>query len=105
MIDNPHHQPAKQSTPFATDDVHGEDLTIFPNPATHQISLRFAGGDETNAEVKIYDLLGKAQTVTVQESTDNEVELNISTLPSGTYFLQLTTSHGNVSTKRFQKHE
>jgi hypothetical protein len=101
---NPHHQPNKTS-PVSDASTTQSTIHLFPNPASNHLNIRILNSNSNVKEIQIYDLLGKAQTVKVQEANDNEIKLDISTLPSGTYFLQLTTSKGSVSTKRFQKLE
>lgn len=96
---NPHTDPRKKS------ETANSEVVIYPNPASMQLSVRFAASDGSLYGFQIIDLVGKAYPAKIQESTDNEVNLDISDLLAGTYLLQLTMSNGNILTKRFQKYE
>jgi hypothetical protein len=72
-------------------------IQIFPNPAESQIEVRSNEGFD---EVKIYDMIGKIQTsIFTQNST-----IEIATLPSGLYFVELYKENKKISeTKKFIK--
>lgn len=87
---------------FSTDCLLGaEDLemgsiSIFPNPATDVLHIE--GLNESVIKVQILDVYGKA----VQDVANNDLDIDISALPSGAYFLRLDTT-GGINVKRFIK--
>ncbi len=95
------HSNNKASAPEEDEKVDGSS-SLFPNPASTYISLRRSDGDIKIDGLILYDLLGKAYPAKIQESTDNEVKLDISDLPAGNYILQ-TLLNGTASYKKFQK--
>jgi photosystem II stability/assembly factor-like uncharacterized protein len=83
----------KADTPVTTLGVSkltpGYLLSVYPNPASTQISVR---ASEQIRTVTITNILG--QTVDTQTSTSNSqlVSINISGLPSGVYFVKVNGS-------------
>ena len=69
------------------------DMTIYPNPATS--TLHLTGVNQGNSIV-VYDLLGRPVI-----STSFTNEINISLLCDGLYVLRVTTTDGDVITKKF----
>jgi hypothetical protein len=63
-----------------------------PNPASRQATLRFSVPAATSVRIGVYDLLGR-QVATVadgrREAGRHEQQMDLSGLPSGTYFLRL----------------
>jgi hypothetical protein len=71
-------------------------LTVYPNPATGLISLNLDRASAIQNSV-IFNTVG----MKVMES-GNSNEINVSALPVGTYFVNVTTANG-VFTSRFIK--
>jgi len=83
---------------FATQSSY---LEIYPNPATHNITLQIASEAPTLA-LCITDLLGRElsrQTIANGGSTD------IAALPNGLYHVTATTAKGKVFSGKFRKQE
>lgn len=68
---------------------------VFPNPAHHRITIRYAVPEKTkegpDAAVRLYDVLGRqVQNVALKaEAGRHEVKLDVSDLASGLYILRL----------------
>jgi hypothetical protein len=79
-------------------------LEIYPNPATHSISLQLP--NETEAEptlsIQITDLLGRTLS---QQTLPAGNPIDIAALPNGLYLLTATTSSNKVFSGRFTKLE
>ncbi|GHC49040.1 FG-GAP-like repeat-containing protein [Ulvibacter litoralis] len=82
---NIHHVIVEGSSPLATTDFNIENLSFYPNPSTGILTLSEKGFE--NAQVRIIDVNGKI-VLTTYISSENSV--NITSIPSGIYFLQLT---------------
>ncbi len=78
------------------------ELTIYPNPATDQVSLIFNSPEPDNFQVDIYDTIGRRvftfsdQIVT---TGDNTIKLNISTLDDGAYIISFKSANFSTSKK------
>lgn len=68
-------------------------ITIFPVPATENIQMK---GDEV-LHYKIIDINGKILIDKI--NTENSSLIDISTLPVGTYLIEMQTLKGNLSSK------
>ncbi|MDP4763403.1 MAG: T9SS type A sorting domain-containing protein [Salibacteraceae bacterium] len=76
-------------------------LQVFPNPASSQIAVRISENTANNATLQLRDLLGKViMQTTVRNNTGiNDVILDISSLNSGIYMLELINGNSIESTK------
>ena len=76
-------------------------LGAFPNPARGQTTVRYAVPTPTDVTLRIYDLLGReVETVAVGvQRGRRQVQVDVSDLSSGTYFLRLTAGGQTVSRK------
>jgi hypothetical protein len=73
----------------------------FPNPTRAQATARYAAPKETEVTMLLYDMLGRVvQTLAEGPSTGRaELQLDVSMLPSGTYFLQLQANEQVLTRK------
>lgn len=74
-------------------------LSILPNPASNFLNV-FGFIDNKNYQANIVDIFGKTVFTRIISTTNNEI--NIETLPSGTYYLKITNNSFN-ETLRFIK--
>lgn len=74
---------------------------IKPVPAVNEIEISYMPAEEGKAVVEIYDLLGKrvyAETMLAQPG-ENIKQIDISSLPAGTYILNLLSNGERVQSK------
>ena len=81
---------------------NNELLNIYPNPATNQITMGFELAETKNTSIEIKNILG--QTVkTINGSAflkgTNKIEIDVSDLTSGLYFVQLQSGNKLVNKK------
>ena len=76
--------------------VLNPDFLIFPNPSSDKISVDLGGGDGLLlvADLSIYDILGN-EIMTIPNYT-NKTLIDVSTIPIGTYTIQIQTPTGSV---------
>jgi len=74
-------------------------VTIYPNPASERIQLQSNG---KISDLKIYDVSGELVLDEVITHSPT-IELNISDLNSGVYFIHVLDENGTSSVKRFTK--
>lgn len=68
-------------------------FNIYPNPASHSITVDYTTLESTVYTIRIIDLLGKEVQMPVSISKDSgndKQEINISSLPSGIYICELS---------------
>ena len=75
------------------------DLDIFPNPATDKLNIHLHGAALTNAQIIIYDNLGKVvlQRNVDQDETTLEVDLSGSKFHTGIYFVTMISGETTIS--------
>ncbi len=86
---------------------HNTISNLYPNPALRNISLEFELPEAQGVHLYIFDITG-AQVADLGEhhgyEGKNLLEINIASLPSGTYLVKGTgTANGNFSTAKFVK--
>jgi hypothetical protein len=67
-----------------------ELLSLFPNPAVEEITLKTVGSD-ANANLVIYNTVGSVVVPIISYATKSEIILDISSLKRGVYFIKYTT--------------
>lgn len=75
-------------------------FTYSPNPANDKLNITFANENNTEKQIGIYDMAGNQ--VLSKKTMGNELTLEISELPTATYFIQITDGV-NLSSKKFIK--
>ncbi len=76
-----------RETGVPVDDRREEKFKLYPNPGKEKIRLEYPEGKQGSASV--FNLSG--QIMLQKEWAGNRVEIDISTLPTGIYLLQVST--------------
>ena len=76
------------------EEVENENIKIYPNPANDFINIEINDNHNGNFNISIYNSLG----IKIME-TSNENTINIEDLPSGMYFINVTTENLNKTKK------
>ncbi len=78
-----------------------EDLTVYPNPATDHIILKFNVNEPVNIQCRLTDVTGKIlQSDNIQAyDGENTFTLALPSLSTGFYFLELDTPSGKAIRK------
>ncbi len=72
------------------------ELDIYPNPATDLVRINYKVKEQGNVALTITDMSGRKLMQTdlgKKNSGDNNISTDISTLPSGIYFIEITETH------------
>ncbi len=87
--------------PFAVDNIVNtneikglERISMFPNPASDQVRLQLQLQNAQRMEIAIFNILGKKVSSLQQESAIIDVDLDLSRLTAGHYFVQISTEDG-----------
>lgn len=67
-------------------------FSMYPNPATNNLTIEIGQFNFTNYKVSIYNALG--QLMTIKETDQNKVNISLSSLQKGIYFVSLETKEG-----------
>lgn len=84
----------------AVKEIETLNFSVYPNPASQQITIHLEGGVPQMGEVSIWDVTGRK--VAEYNLTDNESVINISNLNAGMYVLQLRCN-GQMAVKKIIK--
>ncbi|MGP8217547.1 MAG: T9SS type A sorting domain-containing protein [Bacteroidia bacterium] len=80
-------------------------VNIYPNPVINNTTLNYSADSPDPLSVKIFNPLGLAvnsYTFTNVQTGENNLEINTSSLPSGTYIMEMTNGT-QVTSRRFIK--
>ncbi|WP_340111828.1 T9SS type A sorting domain-containing protein [Maribellus mangrovi] len=80
--------------------INEQQFSIYPNPATTSVNL-FYPGFSRDVSIRIYDLAGKLRQVR-SKTRNGRIELDVSELPRGMYFIQLQDGE-DVQTRKLLK--
>jgi len=70
------------------------DFSLYPNPASDLITISMPG-NRSQVQVRVADMYGRI--IQQSESKDQQLRLNVSDFPVGTYVIRLTNGEGSVS--------
>lgn len=86
------------------DKVLDHEVMIFPNPTTGQCTIEVSGFVDNQADLAIYDLMGREVYAGAMNATSNfaDTYLDLSHLPKGQYIVKIVTNN-QVYTKNMIK--
>lgn len=80
-----------------------DDITVWPNPSTHDIRFRWNDPSSTPSSLTIYDSRGRRVVdVAIQEHTTN-YQLDISEFKRGLYYFRMEDEEGIIGKGRFTR--
>ena len=85
---------------LSTDDFSAElDFALYPNPTRNVLTMKYKGNQSLDLDIKVIDMLGK-QIMSKTLSTRNDMNLDLSDLNVGTYFLNILDKDSGASTTK-----
>ncbi|PHI20869.1 hypothetical protein CEQ90_05755 [Lewinellaceae bacterium SD302] len=71
------------------------NLTVFPNPTSNNLFIRFEDQSLSGSELLVRMIAADGREVlrTLAQNATNSLELNVSELPTGMYFLAISSEH------------
>ena len=82
-------------------DIHLVDISVFPNPANTELFIDLDLEDTQRVELIMTNYLGqKVKTLTVDLNSNHPIELSVSDLLRGIYFLQIGLEGQGVFTQK-----
>jgi len=82
--------------------ILAESLSIYPNPSQSEVQIDWAKMPFKQVTLQVRDAKGNALLQENIRASQNSQSLDLSTLPSGVYFLELITEQGRA-TRRIVK--
>ncbi|NRR90825.1 T9SS type A sorting domain-containing protein [Winogradskyella undariae] len=76
-------------------------FSLVPNPSKEVVSLNFNSA-QSNVEITVFDVLGKTMLTNTAEQT-SVIQLNISSLEKGVYFVKVKDHNGQLGLKKLIK--
>ncbi|MFT6000046.1 MAG: hypothetical protein ACI81P_002506 [Neolewinella sp.] len=74
----------------ATDDlIKKHFISLFPNPTSSELTLRFEGASPAKGQVQLLDLYGRVVLQNPLVVGRQESTFNLETLPAGVYFVNV----------------
>jgi hypothetical protein len=73
-------------------------ISIFPNPATNQITINFDDLKSKSVTTKLYDQSGRLIYSEENAASDNQLKIDISSVQNGLYILEIV--QGNISNRQ-----
>ncbi len=93
--------PLVESILSAEDNFFESNLSIYPNPANSEITISLK--ESMEAEIRVFDITGKLLIFENDVLIANTFSMDVSSLPSGVYFIRLNTESGTVTKKLLKK--
>lgn len=77
-----------------------KSVAIFPNPASDQLFVQLSLEESIDLEVRLLNTLGQVVSNQIMTSVQTEtIEMNVSHLSPGTYFVQMVNNEVSISRK------
>ncbi|OFY87233.1 MAG: hypothetical protein A3F72_17180 [Bacteroidetes bacterium RIFCSPLOWO2_12_FULL_35_15] len=83
-----------------TEETLTNSISVFPNPAIDNVIIETSNNEKVNT-LKVYDVLGKL-LINKKADGSERMELKVSQLDKGIYYMEITTQTGMVI-KKFNK--
>ncbi|MGM0650308.1 MAG: T9SS type A sorting domain-containing protein [Bacteroidota bacterium] len=77
----------------AVNEINTENLSVYPNPSTGIVKIDNVEGND----IEVFNMMG--QRVYSDENVEQNVKLNLSNQPTGTYMLRVTGTNGTKTQK------
>ena len=87
---------AENTAGIAQEEISSIEFNVYPNPANEQTTISWKGIEVE----KIYIQNINGQKVNEQTTSSNAVDVNVSELAAGVYFVVLETASNQITTKR-----
>lgn len=78
------------------------NIQLFPNPGNGNLSLR-SSNSLAGMKISVSDIKGKVLFTRQIEEERNEIEMDLTELPSGMYLIQLQSEDGSVRQEKYVK--
>lgn len=77
-------------------------IGLYPNPAQDQLNISIGQGKSIQS-IRLYDLMGREQTIEIEQRDRNNYSLHIRTIPKGIYIINIILENGKNMSKKVLK--
>jgi hypothetical protein len=87
-------------------EVNGNTIQVNPNPVTDEVTITFSVEETTNANLSVYDVVGRKLITIVEGQIPNgnyTYNENLGSLSSGLYMVTLTMENGGTKVSKIVK--
>lgn len=82
---------------LSSEEFNAHDFSLYPNPAESQVNLKFSKSINSNLDINIYNIQGKLVFKTNSKPENNLLQLDVSFLSNGFYFLKVNDGLNTIS--------
>lgn len=100
---NANRQSAENSNSVTESEDVRENLLLFPNPTSDNITIKIPSKFQGELESEVLDIMGNVLITKHFETHNGELNLIVNTLKTGLYFCRISTENGQSLTVRFIK--
>lgn len=75
-------------------------LAVYPNPAKSELNIKMSDAKSPMSQIVILDIMGR-EVMSMNELNTHNQKMNVSSLSTGIYFVNIKTANGGTATKRF----
>jgi len=79
------------------------NFTLAPNPAREKVIITLSNDNATSVSFKIFDVSGQSMLFEMNYLSENEVEIDLSELNQGVYFIRVESDNGLISSGKVIK--
>ncbi len=90
-------------TTLSNEKISDSEFVLFPNPANNLVELKFNKYSSNSIETRIYNIQGKMILSNKNQLQNKAVQLNVSSLKSGLYFLKVNDGVNEFTRKLMVK--
>jgi hypothetical protein len=82
------------------DDLKAGELVLYPNPANHSFTLQYNFGEQRNAQVRVFDMMGRQMASATISGDFGKITFDSQNWAHGTYFVKVQTEGNEVASKK-----
>ena len=86
-----------------TPDNSVQSATLYPNPTNNIVTVHYNAISTSELKVEVISVTGQIMITTTPAVNTQDVQLDVSNLASGLYFIRTITNNGNVITNKLVK--
>ena len=86
-----------------TPDNSVQSATLYPNPTNNIVTVHYNAISTSELKVEVISVTGQIMITTTPAVNTQDVQLDVSNLASGLYFVRTITNNGNVITNKLVK--
>ena len=74
-----------------------QDILLYPNPVSTSLNIKLSSNWSYNTNIRLFNAIGSLMIES--KMNGNEQQIDVSSLPSGVYFIEIRDGQNSVSRK------